>query len=286
MNREVHLRAEQLSNLGHHQRHDVGVHAILEHPAVRRHLKSSIHLTHRGRRFRVPQFVRHVDEIYEAHVLQTDAQRRDLSARWSLRNRKGGRVGFAQVLHFTVDHTDRFLMYTSQFIHCLQVFGGIVRADDQSDPAMEGLVTDGTRSDLEIGALIHDLGKTLTLFGERDGNVDCMNRIVRFVGNGLDGVVAQWNHDEFAFKTQVLHATLSWGARHPPLSLPSRVCRYTRRIGVPVPDGYRVRSRGSKDADMSRGVGWTSPTTPTQRTGAAAAWCTHSACSTRARNET
>ena len=41
---------------------------------------------------------------------------------------------------------------------------------------------------LQVAALVHDLGKSLTLFGEEDGNVDCMNRVVGYGNGGLDGL--------------------------------------------------------------------------------------------------
>eukprot|EP00966_Prymnesium_polylepis_P264038 6099734-Prymnesium_polylepis.1 len=34
---------------------------------------------------------------------------------------------------------------------------------------------DAYRRDMRLAALVHDMGKLLTLFGEDDGNVDCMN---------------------------------------------------------------------------------------------------------------
>lgn len=47
------------------------------------------------------------------------------------------------------------------------------------------------------------MGKLLTLFGELDGNVDCMNRVIdpleRHPARGLDQLKVQWNHDEFGW---------------------------------------------------------------------------------------
>ena len=44
----------------------------------------------------------------------------------------------------------------------------------------------------------------LTVFGERDENVDCMNRIKDPLAppkrRGLDGLVVEWNHDEFGYR--------------------------------------------------------------------------------------
>ena len=53
-----------------------------------------------------------------------------------------------------------------------------------------------------LAALVHDIGKALTLFGEEDANVDCMNRVVppypSVRDGGLDALDTQWNHDSWA----------------------------------------------------------------------------------------
>ena len=61
---------------------------------------------------------------------------------------------------------------------------------------------------MQLAALIHDLGKLLTLFGEQDGNVDCMNRLIQdTLPNasesgpcGLGNMQIQWNHDEYGYQ--------------------------------------------------------------------------------------
>jgi predicted HD phosphohydrolase len=86
---------------------------------------------------------------------------------------------------------------------------------------------------MRLAALVHDFGKLLTVFGERDENVDCMNRIKDPFAHpkrrGLDGLevrlvassvrpwlvvisrlpsapyhllprcYVEWNHDEFGY---------------------------------------------------------------------------------------
>jgi hypothetical protein len=114
-----------------------------------------------------------------------------------------------KLLHFTIDNTDAHLMYTSQFIHCLQVYRAVKNAAAH-DPRFEQDAQ--YRDDMLVGALVHDLGKSLSLFGEADGNVDCMNRVTAYEvdpadqvavaaygakASGLDAVQFQYNHDRF-----------------------------------------------------------------------------------------
>jgi hypothetical protein len=55
---------------------------------------------------------------------------------------------------------------------------------------------------MRLAALLHDLGKALTLFGEEDSNVDCMNRCVQPLpeAGGLDALEIPWNHDDFGYQ--------------------------------------------------------------------------------------
>ena len=54
---------------------------------------------------------------------------------------------------------------------------------------------------MQAAALIHDVGKLLTVFGENDEHVDCMNRLVQLPepGSGLDSIRYEYNHDDFGF---------------------------------------------------------------------------------------
>ena len=65
-----------------------------------------------------------------------------------------------QLLHFTIDHSDTFLMYTSQLTHCLQVFAAV-----SSFPwAPSGYHDPQYKRDMQVAALVHDVGKLLTRF--------------------------------------------------------------------------------------------------------------------------
>ena len=103
-----------------------------------------------------------------------------------------------KLLHFTIDHTDRYLMYTSQLIHLLQVYNGIKAAAAADDKFL--LSDDLFLEHMLLAALIHDMGKILTLLGESDENVDCMNRVISYGKGGLDGLKFQWNHDEYGYE--------------------------------------------------------------------------------------
>ena len=103
-----------------------------------------------------------------------------------------GRVPLWELLQHlsrTVDYTDKMLCTTNQWLHTLQVYEGML-LDGITDPKLLFL------------ALVHDIGKLLSLFGEDDANVDGLNsqQLVRGVaGAGMGSVVSQWNHDEFGY---------------------------------------------------------------------------------------
>lgn len=167
-----------------------------------------------------------------------------------------------RILHFTVDNTDHHLMYTSrahpcagarahplcfrpnetphrlsplglttcrhpacvgaELIHCLQVFN-MIREDATVDPRFERPPDDPDYlDDMLVAALVHDLGKSLSLFGEADGNVDCMNRITAYYADGLDNVEFQYNHDQFG------HDKLLHNVQSGLLALPGRVLDVVR----------------------------------------------------------
>lgn len=87
-----------------------------------------------------------------------------------------------------VDPTDAGLYGASQLVHVLQVLESM-EDDGIGDP------------DLQLAALVHDLGKILLVHGESPENVVCMNVPIGEypAGVGLDNCVMQWNHDEFAY---------------------------------------------------------------------------------------
>ena len=76
-----------------------------------------------------------------------------------------------QLLHFTVDHSDGKLHYTSQFIHCLQVFNGIRAA---SFGGVDAAFKETWKSRQQSRP-------RQTPFADRDEeehHVDCMNRVI------------------------------------------------------------------------------------------------------------
>jgi hypothetical protein len=200
-------------------------------------MNHAINLDANGERLIESDFRKHVDDVYVVHNQQTDQSREGLEARWSKQMLLGNVSSWdlLKLLHFTVDNTDGHLMYTSQFIHCLQVYNA-VKADAERDGRFKQ--DPDYLDDMKIGALVHDMGKSLSLFGELDGNVDCMNRVMNYTGDGLDNVVFQYNHDVYGhdrLKANVLAGTMR---------LPQRVldvCKFhsLREMGaLRVPDHF------------------------------------------------
>ena len=165
---------------------------LMQHPAINGTIANAIILNN-GQYWNDDMFRDHVNQVYVQHNLQTAETRHRLGEQWNAKPIVG-RIkvwDLLRLLHFTIDNTDRFLGYTSQFIHCLQVFNAI---ENDRDPRFDSDPT--YREDMLVAGLIHDFGKTLSLLGESDNNTDCMNRVVSYSpGGGLDGLEFQWNHD-------------------------------------------------------------------------------------------
>ena len=88
------------------------------------------------------------------------------------------------------------LGYTSQLVHALQVYAAVSNATDIIFDERDAQY----RRDMRLAALIHDLGKLLSLFGEADAHVDCTNSALAVDGDGgLDAIRAQFNHDEYGY---------------------------------------------------------------------------------------
>jgi hypothetical protein len=195
---EVNARFSQLLDYAASAQYNLSqVHAFLHHESLRGRLGHGVHLSHEGRRWEPSAFKENVMSVYVAHNAQTADDRQRLAQKW--RKPLLGHVdvwSLLNLLHFTIDHTDAVLHYTSQFIHSLQVFATVL-----ADPMPER--DERYRRDMRLAALVHDLGKLLTLFGEADGNVDCMNRVIepfaRGGERGLEGLRVQWNHDEYGW---------------------------------------------------------------------------------------
>jgi len=212
-----------------------GVERLMAHPSLNSTLNDAVYLLPDGSRFDDSNWALHVEEVYKVHNLQTLESNKGLTARWSDGAPLLGNVSawdLLKLLHFTIDNTDQHLMYTSQFIHCLQVYRA-VKAASASDSRFrqDAEYTD----DMAVGALVHDLGKSLSLFGEADGNVDCMNRVTHSADaaadvaaaatgapaaappDGLDAVQFQFNHDRYG------HDKLRRNVLGGRLALPPRV---------------------------------------------------------------
>lgn len=180
---------------------------ILVGPQVR--LDNGVHLSVRGKRMPRKAFRPHGREVHVRHNAQTLDDHDRLSARHANRTQFGAlhALELLQLLHFTVDHTDSRLFYSSQLVHCLQVYNA-VRAAHYPEPMFDA----GFKKDLLVSALVHDFGKLLSLAGEEDHNVDGMNRVIPGAyehprpGNVPAGwaerlmqLRAQWNHDEYGY---------------------------------------------------------------------------------------
>ena len=137
-----------------------------------------------------------------AVCLTHGAQDAETSARlvekWN-RTMFGGRprvLDLLTLLHFTTDRSDAVLGYTSQLVHALQVYAAVSNVTDIIFDKRDAQY----RRDMRLAALIHDLGKLLSLFGEADAHVDCTNSALGVDGDGgLDAIRAQFNHDEYGY---------------------------------------------------------------------------------------
>lgn len=115
-----------------------------------------------------------------------------------------------QRLAFCVDPTDTRLLNTTQYVHILQVLEAMEK-DGLEDPRWY------------IAAMLHDLGKVLLLTPEEPGNVVCLNSPIgeHEEQAGLDNVVMQWNHDEFAYMRlkEYVSDELGWLIRYHSIEL-------------------------------------------------------------------
>jgi predicted HD phosphohydrolase len=152
------------------------------------------------------EFLLEARDIYDRHWAQT------AETVAALRKKHDrplvGRVRMWDVLQQLgqcVDRADGTLYCASQLVHVEQMLAAM--QDEGVDDA-----------DLIVAALTHDLGKILILHGEEPENVFCANRPIGDYqeGVGLDNVVFQWNHDEFAYSRLVDHVPdhVAWLIRY------------------------------------------------------------------------
>ena len=96
--------------------------------------------------------------------------------------------GLLQRMREVVDPTDTRFGNVDQMTHTLQVLESMEDAEIEDD-------------DMRLAALLHDLGKLLSLVGEAPENVFGMKSPLgaHRPGVGLDNVLFQWNHDDFIY---------------------------------------------------------------------------------------
>jgi hypothetical protein len=108
-----------------------------------------------------------------------------------------------------VDPSDRELYGISQLIHTFQALESMEKHNVKNEEYI-------------VGAILHDVGKTLLLTGENPANVVCDNGIITGEKkSGWDNCITHWNHDEFAymrFKNYVPHE-IAWLIRYHSMNL-------------------------------------------------------------------
>ena len=92
-------------------------------------------------------------------------------------------------LNDIVDLTDIRLLSTSQYFHALQVFKAMIDNKINSDKLL-------------FLALMHDIGKILILFNEKQYNVMCNTFIIFEPTYDYchKNIIISWNHDEFGYQ--------------------------------------------------------------------------------------
>jgi hypothetical protein len=165
-------------------------------------LARGIKFTSKGHLF-APEYFKCISgTVYAKHYAQTPDTSLALRNKWRSAEIFGKIhvMNLVKLMHFTVDHSDKGLWYTSQLIHSLQVYEG-VRADKEAITAKHG---HDYYVDMLIAALLHDLGKMLTLLGEDDAAADCMNVLLckPAPASGFDSedIVQTFNHDEYGYQ--------------------------------------------------------------------------------------
>jgi len=134
--------------------------------------------------------------ILKLHSSQTLTQIKELKEKWTPETKK---IFFGQMklsdlwikLALTVDTTDVALYNSSQLIHCIQCYISLKKDKIEDEKIL-------------LFSLLHDIGKTLSLLGETDENVDGMNHIYNLNKDSnnickLNDIMTSFNHDEFGY---------------------------------------------------------------------------------------
>jgi hypothetical protein len=150
--------------------------------------------------------------IRERRSRQNEADVSELSSKYQ--DPVFGEVTVYQLLEMmgqVVDPCDNRLGCASQLVHTLQGLESMKSA---------GIVDE----DLLHAMLLHDTGKLLYLAGEAPENVFGMKRPVTGgqPGKGLEAVVFQWNHDDFAYQRfrEITSEPVAWLLRYHSILIP------------------------------------------------------------------
>lgn len=159
-------------------------------------------------------FEKYAVEVCIKHGKQTEAEVRRLNNIWEGVVLIGDHVStwdLIEKLSLTVDRSDRRVFLVNQYQHVLQIW--------------EAMVLDNIDDEMLLAfAVIHDIGKLVSLFGEEDHNADCITRVIRKPEMGVKGMhnfVVTWNHDEFGYLKlrKYLPENMAWMLRYHSLSM-------------------------------------------------------------------
>lgn len=115
-------------------------------------------------------------------------------------------MDLVRLLHFTVDMSDAILYYSSQLVHVAQVV--LMVENDERVWRRHGRLPpdDLYWEHMKLAAVLHDLGKVLSLHNEPPQYVDSSNRMLCMpdasmgtVGLQSPALLQQFNHDEFGY---------------------------------------------------------------------------------------
>lgn len=138
---------------------------------------------------RQDEYFARASDIYQKHFSSTLKDHEELSKKWCSGTGRKMKVSTAFLLLSDVyDITDREMGYVSQKLHSLQT----------AMFAMER----GHDRQFVVTALVHDLGKIISLWGCPDHHVYCSNRVLECFSpshQGLNSVLTNWNHDEYIY---------------------------------------------------------------------------------------
>lgn len=142
------------------------------------------------------EFEDNARRIIKLHENQTLEQIKNLKTKWTpeIKKKFFGKMKLSELwqkLALTIDETDIALYNSSQLVHSLQCYSSL-KKDGITDEKML------------LFSLLHDIGKVLSLLGEKGENVDGLNRIY-YLRKGKDNkiilneTITSFSHDEFGY---------------------------------------------------------------------------------------